>query len=286
MPCEGAQYVGPDNGWVWIEYHDDAVTNFQWGDKVEFEWIVPIEDYNNTVSIGLCNFSNPDNDDADGEDDPSGNEYGVVEKDPEDWVKGNTYYAFFNFYDDPLPEGNNITLEIEFNEFIPVCGCQVKDVPQYEGIYWINADRTGCGYEHDYWPKGGASSSMATPIEPEVKDYSDFITVDLLSLEEMRTFQEKNDLNITGVELFNAETGETAWVYLTQGESVEQGVQRLEEWVVKDLSGFEMVKAKDLSGFRVYAIRLSQTPSAVLEDSMVLNMGKVHPNDAEWEGNP
>lgn len=115
--------------------------------------------------------------------------------------------------------------------------------------------------------------SVATPEELEVKDYSDFITVDLLSLEEMLALQANHDLNIVGFELFNVETGKTAWVYLIHGESVEQGVQMLEEFGVKNLSGF-----------RVYAIKLAKTPSVVLKDSAVLSVGRVHPNNPEWKG--
>jgi len=112
--------------------------------------------------------------------------------------------------------------------------------------------------------------SAVTPEESEVKDYSDFITVDLLSLEEMLALQANHDLNIVGFEQFNVETGETAWVYLIHSESVEQGVQMLEEFGVKDLTRF-----------RVYAIKLAQTPSAILKDSAVLSVGRLHPNNPE-----
>lgn len=62
-----------------------------------------------------------------------------------------------------------------------------------------------------------ATMSTATTEELEVEDYSDFITVDLLRLEEMRGLRERHDLTIVGFELFNADTGGTAWVYLIHG---------------------------------------------------------------------
>jgi len=52
----------------------------------------------------------------------------IVENQPESWVMGTQYYAFFGL-SGSLPEDILIFLEIAFNIYWPVAGCIVYGVP-------------------------------------------------------------------------------------------------------------------------------------------------------------
>lgn len=187
------------------------------------------------------------------------------------------YHASF-LLDRSLTPGITITLEIELNWYSwfvhhPVAGCQLLNVPQYESAYWIHADRTLSGYQHRTWVAGGSSTY-------EIQDYSDYITVDLISVDEMMVLQDKYDFNILGFEMFNPETMETIGVFIWHGESIEQGLNSLEELGVEDLSGF-----------RVFSIKLDYVPTEMYRSSTgtqkpepeVLTIGRVHPNNDLWQ---
>lgn len=275
VSCDGAQYVGIKGGWLWAEYNDNSLDDFEGKHSLEYEWILPSHEYTYHITSYYSTFISPEVDNADGPSDPGTNEYGIAERKPEDWVIGKTYYTSF-LLDGSLPEDISLSLEIELNEWRwiiwpfwgyhdPEAGCQLRNVPRFGYAYWINADRTLTLYEHHTMDYRGSSH--------DIRDYSDFITVDLISVEEMMYLQEIYNLNILGFEMFNLGTGETAGVFLWHGESIRQGLEWLEELGVKDPSGF-----------RVFAIKLSEraNPNAFRNRGIILTVGRVHPNDDEW----
>ena len=275
VPCEGAQYVGRTNGWVWVRYNDNAVYEFEGKHSLEFEWILPeqLRGFVIHITSYTTNFISPGVDNAEGWGDPGTNEYGMVEGKPEDWVKGTQYQASFSL-DNQLIYGISLRLEIELNVWKriwgpfgyndPEAGCQLSNVPVYGSAYWIHAKRTLTGYPH---------STMDYRSRHEIKDSRDYITVDLISIEQMKSL----NVPILGFEMFNPETRETVGVFLWDGESIGEGLESLKELGVKDLSGF-----------RVFAIKLGElaNPHTFANEDLVLTWGRFHPNDDEWVNLP
>jgi hypothetical protein len=312
VPNEGTQSTPATNRIHYdFTYTDEEFEKFQDDEyKMEIEWVLPKEVLVG-VEIYKTNIPGPTVDHAESYRDPGNNEIDIGILRPDLIERGVEYYADAKITKHPslskrtqaksyaalrgLPireslnsDDDILILEIELNKWkrwceylgiqvpintwCPQAGDQVFDVPISEGVTWDRAERDGRGYGYDRWPK-----SPIPPIEEEdaldeATAHQDFITVDSLSAQEFRSLVGQYGIGVLGFELYNRGSGVTVGVFLTDGETIDDGFQKIRDF------------GTDPSGFEVFSIMADEIPENIISSTKVLAVNsRIHPEEDKWQ---
>jgi len=285
VPNKGEQWM-PNSytAFYSFKYTDDEVYKFKERHKVEIEWILPDYQFEYILRSYETNFIDAEVADALGPFDPGSNEFDISEKKPYMWERGTEYYAIISVFP-PLILPDKVDMEIELNRYeacflglglilgCPKAGDTVKNVPIGDKINWARADRNITGYGYDFWPRSPIPPEEEEDVLENLIEDRNFISVDSLSVHEMKNIAQQYALSVRGFELYSASTWITIGVFLQEGETIDDGLQ-----IIRNELG------REPNDYQIFSIQVQEIPPDIITHPKVLGVDtRIHPNDEKWK---